>query len=91
MVACGTRASHRLCALHCRLEDQRELLAPAVAHWRQVQEMEQEVTCTKLQLLVDQQEHGSLQLRAQQQQVHQQHHSVNEGRFRSFTWLTAPP
>jgi hypothetical protein len=55
-----------------RLERVREVLAPAVAHWQQVQELEARVSETKLQLLTDQQEHGGqlLQLLHQQVGVH---------------------
>lgn len=49
--------------------DHREVLAPAVAHWQQVQQMEAELGTTKLQLLTDQQEHSSKLIRLQQHQV----------------------
>lgn len=56
-------------ALLRRLEDQREALAPAVAHWQAVQQMETEVDATRLQLLTDQQEHGNKLLALQARQV----------------------
>lgn len=52
-----------------RLVDEREVLAPAVAHWQEVQLLEAAVAASKLQLLSDQQEHGSRLLKAQALQV----------------------
>jgi hypothetical protein len=49
--------------------DQREVLAPAVAHWQQVQQMDRELGAAKLQLLKDQQEHGSKLIRVQTHKV----------------------
>lgn len=53
----------------CRLVAERELLAPAVAHWQHVQQLEEQVAATELHLLKDQQEHGSKLMALQQQQV----------------------
>lgn len=52
-----------------RLEDERELLAPAVAHWQQVQQLEAAVSTARLQLLQEQQEHGSKLIKLQGQQA----------------------
>lgn len=52
-----------------RLEDQREQLAPAIAHYQQVQLLAAEVDATRLKLLTDQQDHGSLLLQLQSQQA----------------------
>jgi hypothetical protein len=54
---------------HNRLVDEREVLAPAVAHWQEVQQLEAAVDASKLQLLSDQQEHGNRLIRAQELQV----------------------
>lgn len=51
------------------LEAEREQLAPHVAQWQKVQQMETEFNSTKLQLLQDQQQHGSKLINYQQDQV----------------------
>jgi hypothetical protein len=53
------------------LESEREALAPHVAHWQAVQQQEAQLLDSRLQLLQDQQEHGSKLMQRQQQQVRQ--------------------
>lgn len=42
-----------------RCEAERELLAPAVAHWQHVQQLQDDAAAAELQLLEDQQAHGT--------------------------------
>jgi hypothetical protein len=66
------RLSQRIYGALCvcdRLADQRELLAPAVEHWQHVQQMEADVNTTKLNLLSEQQQHGSRLLQLQSHKV----------------------
>lgn len=58
------------CSLVCgRLADHRELLAPAVEHWQQVQQLDADFDSNKLQLLTEQQRHGSRLLQLQTHKV----------------------
>lgn len=58
-----------LCGVYRSLETERDQLAPHVAHWQKVQQMEAEFSTAKMKLLQDQQKHGSRLITYQQDQV----------------------
>lgn len=51
------------------LDTERDQLAPHVAQWQKVQELESQYKTARVQLLKDQQEHGTALINYQQQQV----------------------